>query len=173
MFLRQLSKWSQMPKRTKQGELPANEATEIERVAALLGGYAVLRHRLFDQLDVHEFLNRGLPRAAVTHLYKNITLLHSRDFFEHALGMSQRTFQRSKLTPGKPLNREQSGRIWKFAEIVAKAIEVFGSQEEALAWLERPALGLEQRRPIDLLSTTAGVKLVEDLLGRLEYGVYT
>jgi putative toxin-antitoxin system antitoxin component (TIGR02293 family) len=42
-----------------------------------------------------------------------------------------------------------------------------------LAWLERPALGLEQRRPIDLLSTTAGVKLVEDLLGRLEYGVYT
>jgi putative toxin-antitoxin system antitoxin component (TIGR02293 family) len=81
----------------------------------------VLGHRLFHQLDVHEFLDRGLPRAVVTHLYKNITLLHSRDFFEHALGMSQRTFQRSKLTPRKPLNREQSGRTWKFAEIVTKA----------------------------------------------------
>ena len=162
-----------MPKRTERRELPANKAAEIERVAALLGGYRVLHHRLIHQLDVHEFLDRGLPRAAVTHLYKNITLLHRRDFFEHALGMSQRTFQRSKLTPAKPLNREQSGRAWKFAEIVAKAMEVFGSQEEALAWLERPALGLEQRRPIDLLSTTAGVKLVEDLLGRLEYGVYT
>jgi putative toxin-antitoxin system antitoxin component (TIGR02293 family) len=87
--------------------------------------------------------------------------------------MSQRTFQRSKLTPRKPLNKERSGRTWKFAEIVAKTIQVFGSQEEALAWLERPALGLEQRRPIDLLSATAGVKLVEDLLGPLEYGVYT
>jgi putative toxin-antitoxin system antitoxin component (TIGR02293 family) len=162
-----------VPKRREERELPANKAAEIERVAALLGGYRVLRQRLFHQLDVHEFLDRGLPRAAITHLYKNIALLHSREFFEHALGMSQRTFQRSKLTPRKPLNREQSGRTWKFAEIVAKAIEVFGSQEEALAWLERPALGLEQRRPIDLLSTTAGVKLVEDLLGRLEYGVYT
>ena len=39
--------------------------------------------------------------------------------------------------------------------------------------LQQPALGLEQRRPIDLLRTPAGVKLVEDFLGRLEYGVYT
>jgi len=29
----------QMPKRTEQCKLPANEATEIERVAVLLGGY--------------------------------------------------------------------------------------------------------------------------------------
>ena len=29
------------------------------------------------------------------------------------------------------------------------------------------------RRPIDLLSTPAGVKLVEEFLGRLKYGVYT
>jgi putative toxin-antitoxin system antitoxin component (TIGR02293 family) len=162
-----------MLKRAERCELPANKAAEIERVAALLGSYRVSHHRLLDQLDVHEFLDRGLPWAAVTHLYKNITLLHRRDFFEHALGMNQRTFHCSKLTPEKPLNREQSGRTWKFVEIVAKAIEVFGSQEEALAWLERPAFGLEQRRPIDLLSATASVKLVEDLLGRLEYGVYT
>jgi uncharacterized protein (DUF2384 family) len=87
-----LSGQLQIPKRTEARELPANEAAEIERVAALLGGYRVLRHRLFHQLDVHEFLDRGLPRAAVTYLYKNITLLHSRDFFEHALGMSQRSF---------------------------------------------------------------------------------
>ncbi|HEV3423731.1 MAG TPA: antitoxin Xre/MbcA/ParS toxin-binding domain-containing protein [Paraburkholderia sp.] len=32
--------------------------------------------------------------------------------------------------------------------------------------------GLEQRCPIDLLSTPAGVELVEDLLERMEYGVY-
>ncbi|TIY10108.1 MAG: DUF2384 domain-containing protein, partial [Mesorhizobium sp.] len=39
-------------------------------------------------------------------------------------------------------------------------------------WLERPAIGLDQRRPIDLLATPAGVELVEDYLERLEYGVY-
>lgn len=162
-----------MAQRTEQQELPENEVEEINRVVELLGGYRVIRHRLAHQLDVHEFLYHGLPQAALTHLYQGIELLNKRDFFESALGMSERTFQRSKLRPRKPLSKEQSGRTWKFAEILAKAIEVFGSREEALAWLERPAMGLEQRRPIDLLATPAGVKVVEDFLGRLEYGVYT
>jgi putative toxin-antitoxin system antitoxin component (TIGR02293 family) len=86
--------------------------------------------------------------------------------------MSLRTFQRRKDAPAKPLNQEQSGRTWKFAEILAKASSVLGSQEAAEQWLERPAIGLEQRRPIDLLATQAGVELVEDFLERLEYGVY-
>jgi putative toxin-antitoxin system antitoxin component (TIGR02293 family) len=60
-----------------------------------------------------------------------------------------------------------------FAEILAKATAVFGSQAEAERWLERPAIGLEQRRLIDLLTTPAGVRIVEEFLGRLEYGVYT
>src|SRR5260370_9472837 len=73
----------------------------------------------------------------------------------------------------KGLNQEQSGRTGKFAEILAKATTIFGSQERAEQWLEKPATGLNQRRPIDLLSTPAGVELVEDFLERLEYGVYT
>jgi hypothetical protein len=64
------------------------------------------------------------------------------------------------------------GRAWKFAEILAKATDVLGTQAEAEQWLERPAIGLDQRRPIDLLGTPAGVELVEDYLERLEYGVY-
>jgi putative toxin-antitoxin system antitoxin component (TIGR02293 family) len=47
---------------------------------------------------------------------------------------------------------------------------VFGSQYEAEEWLKRPAIGLDQWRPVDLLTTPAGVKLVDDYLGRLEYG---
>ena len=34
-------------------------------------------------------------------------------------------------------------------------------------------IGLDQRRPIDLMTTPAGLELVEDYLGRIEYGVYT
>ncbi|HXZ01093.1 MAG TPA: antitoxin Xre/MbcA/ParS toxin-binding domain-containing protein [Stellaceae bacterium] len=163
-----------MAERTDQEhETPPVEIAEIERVADLLGGPKVLRRRLQDPLDVHEFLSHGLPRAALTHLFQKVVLVHSQDFFELALGMSLRTFQRFKLQPRKPLSKEQSGRTWKFAEILAKATEVFGSQQEAEQWLERPAIGLEQRRPIDLLATPAGVKLVEEFLDRVEYGVYT
>jgi putative toxin-antitoxin system antitoxin component (TIGR02293 family) len=162
-----------MVRQTEKYEMAANEASEIERVAKLLGGRRVLRHRLAHQLDVHEFIDRGLPRAALTSLFEKIVLLHTADFFERGVGMNLRTFQRFKIAPGKALSKEQSGRTWKFAEILAKATEVFGGQKEAEAWLERPAIGLEGRRPIDLLATPAGVKLVEDYLGRIEYGVYT
>jgi putative toxin-antitoxin system antitoxin component (TIGR02293 family) len=60
----------------------------------------------------------------------------------------------------------------KFAEILAKATTVLGSQHEAEQWLNRPSIGLGQQRPIDLLVTPAGAKLVEDYLTRLEFGVY-
>ena len=59
------------------------------------------------------------------------------------------------------------------AEILTRATSVFGSRTAAEQWLAQPATGLDQRRPIDLLTTPAGVELVEDFLGRIEYGVYT
>jgi putative toxin-antitoxin system antitoxin component (TIGR02293 family) len=61
----------------------------------------------------------------------------------------------------------------KFAEISARAATLFGSQAAAEQWLDQPAIGLDQRRPIDLMTTPAGMELVEDFLGRIEYGVYT
>jgi putative toxin-antitoxin system antitoxin component (TIGR02293 family) len=87
--------------------------------------------------------------------------------------MSLRTLQRHKSEPNALLDVPQSGRAWTFAEILAKATRVLGSQDEAEQWLRRSAIGLDQQRPIDLLTTPAGVKLVEDYLGRLEYDVYT
>jgi putative toxin-antitoxin system antitoxin component (TIGR02293 family) len=58
------------------------------------------------------------------------------------------------------------------AEILAKATAVLGSRTEAERWLDRPAIGLDHRRPIDLLATTAGVEIVENHLERIEHGVY-
>ncbi len=155
-----------------ESETPTTETMEIKRVSDLFGGSRVLRHQLRHSLDVHEVLSHGLPGAALTHLIGNVLLLRNHALLEPAVGMSLRTFQRFKVAPKKPLSKEQSGRAWKFAEILAKATAVLGSQEAAEQWLEHPATGLDQRRPIDLLATPAGVKLVEDFLVRLEYGVY-
>jgi putative toxin-antitoxin system antitoxin component (TIGR02293 family) len=58
------------------------------------------------------------------------------------------------------------------AAISAKAVEVFGSKEDAEQWLRSPAMGLDGRRPIDLLESPEGKQLVEEFLGRLEFGVY-
>jgi putative toxin-antitoxin system antitoxin component (TIGR02293 family) len=80
---------------------------------------------------------------------------------------AKRSFQQPKDASGK------TRRTLKFAEILAAATDVFGSREEAKRWLETPAIGLDQRRPIDLLATPEGVEIVEQYLGRIAHGVYT
>ena len=144
----------------------------LQRVANLFGGARILSRRLTSALDAHELLLQGLPASALDHLVAQLVVIRKTESLEKAIGMSLRTYQRRKEAPSKPLSQEQSGRAWKFAEILAKATDVFGSQAEAEHWLEHPAIGLDQRRPIDLLGTPAGVELVEDYLERLEYGVY-
>ena len=147
-------------------------SNETERVAALFGGAPVLRQAVKTPLDAHELLLEGLPSSAMGHLVAHLNVLGHDEALERAVGMSIRTFQRRKKNPTKNLTREQSGRTWRFAEVLARATAVLGSQDEAELWLERPAMGLDQRRPIDLLATTAGVEIVDQFLKRLEYGVY-
>ena len=144
-----------------------------QQTATLLGGRRVLGHQVRSALEAHELLLHGLPSEALLHLLDSFQVLHRTEALGTAVGISLRTVQRRKDMPAKPLNQDQSARTWKFAEILARASATLGSQREAEHWLERPALALDGHRPRDLLATPAGVQLVEDLLQRLEYGVYT
>jgi len=143
-----------------------------DRTARLMGGARVLRHKFANPLDVHDAIEAGLPGAALHHLVDKLTVLEQDAALERAMGMSRRTLQRSKTAPERPLSSEQSGKAWKFAEVLALATDVLGSQDAAERWLSEPAMGLNQRRPIDLLQTPAGTELVETLLRRIDFGVY-
>lgn len=149
------------------------DRTELQQVSALFGGRQTLRRAVQNPLDAHDLLVAGLPGGALLHLLGKLGALKSSPSLEKALGMSLRTIQRRKERPDQVLDREQSSRTWKFAEILARATEVMGSQAEAEEWLARPAMGLDGRRPIDLLESAAGTEIVEEFLTRLEYGVYT
>jgi putative toxin-antitoxin system antitoxin component (TIGR02293 family) len=147
--------------------------TELQQVSALFGGRQTLRRAVQNPLDAHDLLVAGLPGDALLHLLGRLGTLKGSPALEKALGMSLRTIQRRKERPDQVLDREQSSRTWKFAEILARTLEIFGSQDDAEDWLARPAMGLDGRRPIELLETAAGTEIVEEFLTRLEYGVYT
>jgi putative toxin-antitoxin system antitoxin component (TIGR02293 family) len=142
------------------------------QVVGLLGGTAVIGRPLgTGLLDAHFLIEAGIPNRAVDHLAQSLKVM-GQESLEQAIGISLRTLQRKEKKPQELLSHEQAGRAWQFAELLAKATVVFGAQDEAEQWFERPAIGLNQKRPIDLLTTPAGVKVVEDHLGRLAYGVY-
>ena len=160
---------------------PKSTAAEIDvlqnweqlhrRVAGLLGIEVNGRSVGTDPLGAHSLLEAGIPNRAIDHLAGCLKVM-GQDSIEQAIGMSLRTLQRKEKNPLGLLSHEQAGRAWQFAELLTKATAVFGTQDEAEQWLERPAIGLNQKRPIDLLTTPAGVKIVEDYLERLAYGVY-
>lgn len=145
--------------------------THLVIALELLGGHKVFSHAPENLLDVHRWVSHGIPSISITHLALAVEPLSSHTLSE-ALGVSLRTLHRKKGAPGDTLSVAQGGRTFKFAEVVAKATVVLGSRETAVQWLTSPAIGLDQQKPIDLLATPVGTQLVEELLDRIEHGVY-
>lgn len=146
----------------------------MDRIVDLLGGKSAFDHPFSTALEAHENIQLGFPAKSLTVFLNQFPTIGRVDTIDKVVGVSLRTFQRQKKAGAKQrLNREQSGKLYKAAEIVAKAVDVLGSPQAAERFLDEPVMALDGKRPIDLLSTPAGAELVERHLVRLDYGVYT
>jgi putative toxin-antitoxin system antitoxin component (TIGR02293 family) len=143
----------------------------VQLATELLGGRRVLHHQVASEEDAHDLVLRGIPAEAMARLFASVLSLSS-DVLLAAIGVSERSFARRKAAPKTRLPVNESERLWRFAEVLAHATRVFGSQAEAEKWLGRPAIGLGHRRPIELLRTHPGTRLVSEYLTRIEHGVY-
>lgn len=137
----------------------------------LLGGQRLLKRMPASRADVHATIVHGIPYSALFFLTDHITVLSESDV-AHVVGVSTRTLRRQKDAPKKSMPTDLASRTWLFAGTLARATEVFGGREQAERWMSEEAMGLDGARPIDLLRTVQGAELVNEFLGRLEYGVY-
>jgi putative toxin-antitoxin system antitoxin component (TIGR02293 family) len=112
----------------------------------------------------------GLPSTSVDRIAQYYGL--SKKKISELLGISVRTLERHQKKL-KPLNPVQSDRILRYARIAAHAEETFEDAETARNWLKRPNQALGGEIPLDLLDTEAGVQQVDDVLTRIEYGIYS
>lgn len=58
------------------------------------------------------------------------------------------------------------------AKVLEHAESVFDNEQDAVEWLSTPNPSLSGRAPLSLLDTDAGAREVDDVLTRLEFGVY-
>ncbi len=56
--------------------------------------------------------------------------------------------------------------------VIARAVEVLGTSEKALRWINAPVRSLGNRPPASLLDSPEGITRVEDALGRIKHGVW-
>jgi putative toxin-antitoxin system antitoxin component (TIGR02293 family) len=87
------------------------------------------------------------------------------------LSISRSTLQRRKAA-GR-LSPDESDKVIRYSRLVRQAADFFGDIEKARAWLKHPQYGLGGAVPLDYARTEAGAREVEDLLGRMKYGVYS
>lgn len=130
----------------------------------------VARLGAMQALRAHEVIERGIDSVAVFEAAKTYGIVGRE--LAGLIGAHARTVQR---WAGKNivLDPVTGGRFYKLSTILAKATELFGSTGDAMAWLRAEQRALEYRKPIDLMRTEAGGSAVENLLGRIEYGVVT
>ena len=115
-----------------------------------------------------EVIKGGLPVRDLEELARGLNL--SVDRLVPLLGMSKATWHRRKLD-GR-LDASESDRVNRFARLLGRAVEVMESEEYARGWLQSSQVGLGGAIPLEYAGTEVGAREVEDLLGRIEYGVY-
>jgi len=87
------------------------------------------------------------------------------------LSISRSTLQRRKAA-GR-LSPDESDRVMRYSRLLHQATDFFGDIEKARAWLKHPQYGLGGAVPLDYATTETGAREVENLLGRMKYGVYS
>jgi len=93
------------------------------------------------------------------------------------LATPERTFaRRLGAKPAEkaiPLTKVQSERLLLLNAVAAHGLAVFEDQGKFNRWLRRPLTMLQDQSPLQLLDTATGFRLIDQLLGRIEYGVYS
>ena len=120
----------------------------------------------------HDAVMKGVSGRALTRIWESTRGTLPTDAILKAIGVSARTAHRIKTDPDKPLDARTTDGIYRLESVRAMAEEVLGSTEAANEWLNTEAIGLEFRKPIDLVRTSPGAEAVKTLLQRMRYGVY-
>jgi putative toxin-antitoxin system antitoxin component (TIGR02293 family) len=114
-------------------------------------------------------IRQGLPFRELEDLQNKIDI--SMEQLAEKLSISRSTLQRRKVA-GR-LSADESDKVIRFSRLIGQATDLFGDVDRARAWLKHPQYGLGSAIPLDYASTEVGAREVENLLGRIEYSVYS
>jgi putative toxin-antitoxin system antitoxin component (TIGR02293 family) len=124
---------------------------------------------LHDNLRMAEMVAAGLPTQALREISGSLGIQMSR--VGPLVNIAPKTLQR-RLQAGGRLKPAESERVVRLMRLVARAQAVLGDEAKARAWLERPLRELGGKTALELSATEPGARAVEQVLGRLEHGVF-
>lgn len=120
--------------------------------------------------DFITLASKGISAQVISNFRKYFNI--PRDQTAEMLNVSAPTIYRW-IRENKKLERNYSIQLFELADLFLYGTEVFQKYDDFFKWLKLPNTALGGLEPQNLLDIPVGVSKVRDLLGRIEYGVYS
>lgn len=143
----------------------ADTASSVSNVYGRMG--ALLGVELHSETDAVRLASAGVPTKA----YKSAAKILD---FPPALVAPESTVRR-RLKANARFSEAESERLIRMARVFAEAVELFGSEEAALQWLNTPQAfipGEPMLSPLHLAAKDSGARLIESHMRRTAYGIF-
>jgi putative toxin-antitoxin system antitoxin component (TIGR02293 family) len=146
-----------------------------EKLRAISTSPQLMRYRLPTKTDSTDrrilirTVKKGLPISTFEQLQADIGVsAHTIAAVTH---VALRTLTRRRKE-GR-FHVDESERLLRLGLLFTKAQEVLRGRENARVWFTSPKIALGGKSPLAYADTELGAREVEDLLGRLEHGVFS
>jgi putative toxin-antitoxin system antitoxin component (TIGR02293 family) len=154
---------------TNQGSIPLS-ADPLSYLKDVLSLSVQERKQVTSTLDLIPLSKTGLPVSALKHLQDKLRISHRE--MSDLVGMSESTLQR-RYRSGKRLSELESQTVLQLAELWSQGAEIFQDEADLRAWLRSENTALGGQSPLELLATPLGRFHVQEVLLRLEWGIYS
>ncbi len=143
---------------------------QVKEISRLLGGPDVLGAEPRSSSEFIELVRRGLPFPAFEALAHRLGMGVEEEG-ARTLGLDAGTLDLRRRE--RRFLPAESERLVRLAQVTQRAFEVLESEGNVVRWLRAPNVSLDGATPLSLLDTDIGARTVEEMLVRIEYGVFT
>jgi putative toxin-antitoxin system antitoxin component (TIGR02293 family) len=123
--------------------------------------------------DNHAMVQRveeGLPVMDIVHFGK--TAGFTNDELARLIQIPARTYAR-RVAGKARLKIHEGERAARLMRLFNRAKEVFGTDENTRGWFNARILALGGKTPLEYAQTEPGAREVENVIGRIEHGVFS
>ena len=115
-----------------------------------------------------ESVEAGVPVDTMTS-FVSASGVELKDIYDVVIPARTLKHRRSRR---ESLSSDESDKLARLVRVFDQAVGVFGDAERAREWLGKPKKRFDQRTPMQMLRTDLGGRMVEEMLGQIEHGMF-
>jgi putative toxin-antitoxin system antitoxin component (TIGR02293 family) len=150
-------------------KIVSSTTEHYEKLVRILGK-KFIRQQIESPFDFITIASKGINAHIITNFRVHFEL--PRNVTAELLNVSEPTIYRW-IRDNRKLDRNHSVQLFELTDLFLYGAEVLESRDNFFNWLALPNTALGGLEPKELLEVPEGIAKVKDLLGRIEFGVYS